>query len=376
MVLIPSNPVWAGDKIGESEILGSGHMGRSRRWVSRRTCILLICLIFFGTDAAIAKPSPPPKDADNTPVSPGVDNATLIKKSPFVEADLTLTTGIRKDELEWSIAGNGIDLLSELSWSDVDSYQVSVAGHAQFQHNVYFRGQFNYAWVIDGSVRDSDYGQDGQRAEWSRSISESTGDQLWDFTMGGGYAFFFLHKRLIVSPLLGVSYHKQNLRIQNGAQVLSETNPFGGSNPPGVGPLSSQLNSSYFARWAGPWIGCDLRYTPKMDPPIHHSMEFRFSMELHWADYYGEGNWNLRGDLAHPKSFEHEADGFGISLTGQWLINMGNQWDITFTASHQEWSTDRGVDRKFLSSGGSSTTKLNGVEWDSTSFMVGAAYHF
>lgn len=353
-------------------------MRRSVRLASSRPCILLICLIFFWSDAAIANPSPQPEDAENPPVSPGAGNTTLIKKTPFIETELTLTAGIRNDELEWAIAGSGVDVLSELSWSDVESYQISMAGHAQLKNNIYFRGQFNYGWIIDGTVRDSDYGADGQSEEWSRSISETTGDQLYDLTIGGGYSFFFLQKRLMVTPLLGYSYHKQNLRIQNGVQVVSEPNPFpGGSDPPAPGPLSSDLNSSYFARWTGLWTGYDLRYRPKMHLPLHRSMEFRFSMELHWADYYGEGIWNLRSDLVgDPKSFEHKACGFGINLTGQWLINVGDQWDITFTASHQKWSTGSGIDRKFLISGGSSTTKLNGVEWESTSFMAGAVYHF
>jgi hypothetical protein len=333
-------------------------------------------LIFIGINTAIAIASP---STDTPQVPPGPDAAgqiTRTQAAPYVESDLILTAGIRKDELEWSIAGNGIDVLSELAWNNVDSYQISLANQTRIRDHVYFRGQFNYAWIIDGKVRDSDYGQNGQSDEWSRSISESTGDQLWELSTGGGYSFYFLQKKLMISPLLGLSYHQQNLRIQNGTQVVSESNPFDSSDPPAVGPLSSQLNSSYLASWTGPWIGCDLRYHPKMQAPVNQTMEFRFSMELHWADYYGEGNWNLRGDLAHPKSFEHKANGFGISLTGQWLINIDKHWGITLTANHQDWSTASGTDRKFFVSGETAVIKLNGVDWTSTSLTVGTVYHF
>jgi hypothetical protein len=293
-----------------------------------------------------------------------------------MEAEFYLTSGSRCDNLEWSIAGNGVNVLSELSWSDVESYQISIGNHIQLKNNLQIRGQFNYAVITNGNLRDSDYGNDGAADEWSRSISESDGDQLWDIAAGGGYAFLFFDKRLALSPMLGISYHKQNLRIQNGRQVISETNPFGGADPPPVGPLSSQLNSSYFARWMGPWVGVDLRYKPKMHPPVYHAMELRFSLELHWADYYGQGNWNLRSDLQHPISFEHEADGFGINLTAQCLVALDDQWDITIAANHQNWSTEAGTDRKFLSSGRSSTTRLNEVAWNSTSYMMGVVYHF
>lgn len=351
-------------------------MGNNARRRGGRLGIILICIVFFGNGVAFGKTLPPYAPSAFKSVTSGDGSASLTASTPMFETEFSLTSGLRKDELEWSIAGNGINVLSELSWSDVESYQVAIGNLTRLKNNVRIRGQFNYAVIMDGKVRDSDYGSNGAADEWSRSISETDGDQLWDITAGGGYTFFFSGNRLAVSPMLGISYHKQNLRIQNGRQVVSEPNPFGGSNPPPVGPLSSQLDSSYCTRWVGPWIGCDLHYKPKMHPPVHHSMEFRFTMELHWADYYGEGNWNLRGDLQNPKSFEHEANGFGINITAQWLIHMADQWDITLTASHQDWSTGSGTDRKFLASGGISTTRLNEVHWQSTSYMMGVVHRF
>lgn len=351
-------------------------MGRSARWRSGIFGIILICIILLGSGIALGETVPPCDATEFEILTPDSGKTTLTKSTGKIETEFSLTSGSRSDDLEWSIAGNGINVLSELSWSNLESYQISAGIHTKLKNNIHLRGRLNYATIIDGELRDSDFGSNGAAGEWSRSISESDGDQLWDITGGGGYAFYFFNKRLALSPMLGISYHKQNLRIQNGRQVLSETNPFGGSNPPAVGPLSSQLDSSYSARWIGPWIGCDLRYKPKMHPPVYHEMEFRLSMELHWAEYYGQGNWNLRGDLQHPKSFEHEADGFGIDITAQWLFNLADKWDITVTANHKDWSTGSGTDRKFLSSGGTSTTPLNEVSWSSTSYMMGAVYHF
>jgi hypothetical protein len=352
-------------------------------WSAKRlggwTCIFLFIFTLLtplqnGIALAV---TPAPKET--TPITTATNegkstwSSTVLKN---VDIEFTLTTGLRTDELDWSIAGNGINTLSELSWTDVESYQITIANRTRLKNNIYCRGAFSYAWIQDGTVRDSDYGQDNRTAEWSRSISESTGDEAWDISAGVGYSFFFMKDRLTLSPLLGLSYHRQNLRIQNGTQTLSGVNPFGGSNPPPVGPLSDQLNSTYFARWFGPWIGCDLSYKPKMRALVLHSMEFRLSLELHWADYEGEGNWNLRGDLQHPKSFEHDTDGFGIAVSGQWMISLAEHWDLTFTVSQQDWSTDSGTDRKFLDGGGTSLTRLNEVNWSSTSIMVGTTYQF
>ena len=352
-------------------------MGWNGRRLGGLVCSLLIWLLIIENGNAFGKEA---KSVDQSKTAVAATGGGTLPwlKNLFSDAktELALTAGFRTDDLDWSIAGNGINILSELEWSDVESYQLSLSGRIQFKNSLYVRGGLNYAWIDDGTVRDSDYGDNGRGVEWSRSISESTGDEVWDLSGGGGYTFYFHQDRFSVTPLIGLSYHKQNLRIQNGGQVVSEVNPFGGDNPPPVGPLSSQLNSTYFARWFGPWIGVDLRYRIKMRPPVSHAMELRLSLELHWADYYGEGNWNLRSTFRHPKSFEHDADGFGISVTAQWLINLADHWDLTVTAMHQDWSTGAGVDRKFLADGDTTTTRLNEVNWESTSFMVGAVYHF
>lgn len=319
----------------------------------------------------------------------GPDSSSEIKPAPTVDTsgskwrtfaedrdfEFSLATGLRNDSLEWNIAGNSAgtnpNILSELDWSDVDSTQVTLANRSRFQRHVYCRTTFSYAAIQDGTVRDSDYDSNGRGDEWSRSISETTGDQMWDISSGGGYAFILNNDRLLVAPLIGFSYHKQNLRIENGYQAISTRSP-----APTIGPLSSELNSTYFARWMGPWVGVDLRYLTEKRGPDYLSMAFGLSVEIHYADFHGEGNWNLRSDLDHPISFEHDADGMGVCISGEWLMTLADGWDLSFSASYQHWSTRSGTDRKYLAGGGSSDTRLNKVKWVSSSFMIGANYHF
>lgn len=357
-------------------LTSSGPVGR---WI-----IVLVGWTLLFHSAALAENS---LSSEANPPSENI--STEAERSFFkrffgnLESEFQLSAGLRTDALDWSIAGTRSggtpNVLSELSWSDVDSYQVSLVNRSHYKKHVYFRGNFNYAWIQDGSVRDSDYTGDFRSGEWSRSISETNDDEAWDLSLGGGYSFFFMQDRLSISPLAGFSYHKQNLRITNGRQVIAEDNPFSadpGDNPPAIGPLSSQLNSTYFARWMGPWVGCDIRYRLQDRSPRFPPIQLGLSVEIHWADYYGEGNWNLRSDLAHPKSFEHEADGNGINITGECLIQLAAHWDLSLNLTVQEWSTSRGKDRKFLADGGTARTRLNKVNWESTSFMVGAVYRF
>ena len=338
-------------------------------------CIFLIILSFAVCGTSFAAEEVPAEANDNSVSATPAVSKMANTFSGEMEIEFFISAGPRKDELSWSIAGSaaGTDpnVLSELEWTSVDSYQITFANRSRFRRHIYCRTVFDYAWVQDGTVRDSDYDGDNQTLEWSRSISESPGDEMWDFSTGVGYAFILSGGRLMVAPLVGYSFSKQNLRIKHGNQVISTRSP-----APAVGPLSGQLNSTYFARWMGPWIGCDMLYRVGVKHPDAHPMQFGLSAELHYADYYGEGNWNLRSDLNHPKSFEHDAEGYGICISGEWLFALTPHWNLNLTADYQYWDTGTGTDRKFLDGGGTAATLLNGVTWTSSSFMVGANYNF
>jgi hypothetical protein len=311
--------------------------------------------------------STPPDSPDATPTS---WHTHFNNRS---EVDLIALASIRKDELQWSIAGNSAgtnpNILSEVTWSNVQSYQVTVEGRAQLNRIVFLRGNLNYGWIQSGRVRDSDYNSDDRQDEYSRSISHNGGDQVWDFSLGAGYPFLFAKDRLLIAPLLGYSYHVQNLRITDGKQVVTWE-----SGPP-LGTIDG-LNSTYRTRWMGPWLGCDLRYRIEGVPTGRQPMELGLSLEIHWTDYEAEANWNLRGDLDHPVSFEHAASGMGYSFTSEWLIELTLQWDLAMRFHYQYYLTDSGKDRIHYVSGDIGTQQLNEVEWKSHSYMLGVTYHF
>lgn len=337
--------------------------------------ILLIVILFIVCGTASGAELEPVASTKAEMLIPPEGSKKAFTFSKDLEVEFSMSAGLRRDELDWSIAGSPAgtnpNVLSELAWTSVDTYQLSLANRSRFRRNFYCRALFDYAWVQDGTVRDSDYDGDNGTLEWSRSINESTGDEMWDFSTGIGYAYILLHERLLVAPMLGFSFSKQNLRIKNGSQVVSTRSP-----APAVGPLSSQLNSTYFARWMGPWIGCDLLYRVGKRASDYMAMQFGLSAELHYADYYGEGNWNLRSDFNHPRSFEHDAEGYGICISGEWVFVVTPQWNLNMTANYQYWDTGTGTDRKFLTDGSTAVTLLNGVTWSSSSLMIGASYQF
>jgi len=291
------------------------------------------------------------------------------KETTRLETDFTLGAGYRVDDLDWNIAGNingsNPNILSELTWDDVESYQVKLQGSFVWPNIVAFRGSADYAWIFDGDNQDSDYQGDNRTLEFSRSNNSTNDGYLWDASLAIGYPLRFGQTVIAtLTPLVGYSYHQQNLEISDGNQAIPDLGPFPG------------LNSSYDAEWKGPWIGFDLLFKAKQIMTFAHRFETYFSYEYHWANYHAEADWNLRDDFAHPKSFEHDADGSGWKVDTGLNFLLHQNWALNFNYEYQNWSTDSGTDKVFFSDGSTATTKLNEVNWTSYALSLGLSLRF
>lgn len=291
------------------------------------------------------------------------------------ELNLRFESGYRVDEIDWSIAGGGIDVLSELEWEDLEIYQLRAAGsltleRGDFPHFAsHLRGSAGYGWIVDGDNRDSDYAGPGRTQEFSRSENSSDDGDVLDLSIGLGPRFRFLDDTLALTPLFGLSYHEQNLEITDGFQTVSVPVIFPPFIivPPDVGPFAG-LDSSYETKWRGPWLGLDVDWHPAARFTLSGSAEY------HWADYEAEADWNLRSDFAHPKSFEHEADGSGVVLSVAAAFDLSDSWALRLSADYQEWETDAGTDRVFFSDGSIAESRLNEVNWQSSAANFGVVY--
>jgi Protochlamydia outer membrane protein len=285
-----------------------------------------------------------------------------------IKTDLSLSAGYRVDDLSWNIAGNlsgtNPNVLSELTWSDLESLQAVVSGKALVNEWLYVRGSLGYGWTFSGDNLDSDFSGNNRTQEYSRSSNSADGGTLLDMSIGLGYQFLFCSGRLRLSPLLGYSYSAQALTLTDGVQVVATP----GLTPP-AGPIQG-LYSTYDASWLGPWLGIDLSFK------VAEKVTLFGTLEYHWATYDADGNLNLRTDLAHPKSFEHDADGKGflIALNAEYLL--AGSWSLNMSLNYQKWSTDPGLDRLYYANGSVAETRLNEVNWDSYALMLGLVYRF
>ncbi|MCM8794260.1 MAG: tetratricopeptide repeat protein [Candidatus Omnitrophica bacterium] len=281
-----------------------------------------------------------------------------------VDAEFMLESGYRADDLNWSIAGNlgGLNpnILSELTWTDLQSFQVKGTGRFTAEKLYYIRGSFAYSWIFNGDNQDSDYDANDRRAEFSRSNNKSDDGTLLDANLGLGYPFgpYAEEYQIRVMPLAGYSYHEQNLTITDGFQTIPATGPFDG------------LDSEYQTQWHGPWVGLDLSI--KLFPKL----KFLGTFEYHWANYLARARWNLRTDFQQPESFRHTADGNGIVGGMRFFYLLSDKWTLYFGGDVQDWSTDPGTDTVFFSDNTTLSTRLNQVNWESWAVSLGGSYTF
>jgi len=293
----------------------------------------------------------------------------------------SLSLGYRVDSLDWNISGESgnPNILSELEWKSMDILQLRGELSGSTDAGIYFRGLANYGGVRDGQNRDSDYAGDNRSLEFSRSGNDVDGSQVMDLSGGLGATLYAAETgQWRIIPMIGYSWHRQDLRMRNGNQVVWDSGNAAllgvGGNVP-LGPFAG-LNSTYKAVWYGPWLGTDVVWDLQGG-----SMLFS-RLETHWVDYYARANWNLRtvannpiSALQHPVSFEHWADGRGWVLELGWRSPLSRRywvWGISLTL--QRWHTGAGLDRIYGADPASPCngncyveTRLNEVNWSSGS---------
>lgn len=305
----------------------------------------------------------------------------LVCNCGVAEAEIKIGVdfGVRNDELNWSIPGefrgqdNNVyqqNIVSELTWKDVKSNYLDA--HGLFKAGQFVvRGDIGYGIINSGDNQDSDYRGNNRTEEFSRSNNKSNGDHVSDTRIGFGLNFDLMVNEvtgpvLQVTPLIGLSSHVQSLRMTNLVQTVSKLQ-YAPSNITVMPSLGSHpgLNSTYEARWSGPWIGIGALY--RVDTQI----ALGAVVEHHKADYSAKANWNLRREFAHPKSYTHNATGDGNVIHLNVEMALRDQVKIVFSITSQEWTTGTGTDRFYFADGSSEYGVLNKVKWRSQAYLLG-----
>jgi hypothetical protein len=285
------------------------------------------------------------------------------------KVSLEVGSGYRVDSLSFNIAADPTgastpNVLSELTWRDLKIFQTQATVRAETEYGLYGKAMVGYGWIVAGSNQDSDYNGDDRTLEYSRSNNDAGFGHVLDGSLALGYDWRVGEGDVSLIPLLGLSYAEQRLSMRNGFQTLSAPPQ---NLPPG--PFNG-LDSSYDARWLGPWLGADAEWR-RGRLTLGASGEYHFA-----AAYSATANWNLRDDFQHPDSFDHSATAEGVVAAASLAWKVDDRWSVRAEGRWQDWSTGHGTDFTNFANGGAGATRLNRVTWTSTSATLSAAYRF
>ncbi len=291
---------------------------------------------------------------------------SIPANSDILDSSWKFTTGIETGaenaSFKWSIA-SALDqnttpnILSELSYDSLiirkQRFFLTLQRDQQWRYHV----SSEFGLIDDGVIRDSDYDGNHRTGEYSRSLSDAKGSKIYELDAIIGYNIIN-QLNFNVEAQFGFSWKHQSFRKREGEQVISSP---GRTLSPGS---IEGLDSRYAAHWFGPSIGVQPRFT-------YGKHEFSFTQHFYLSQYYAEADWNLRSDFAHPKSFEHNANGYGSSTKIAYLWSYNEHLDLNLNVQWENWRTKDGTDTLFFANGSSVDTRLNETRWKTQGISVG-----
>jgi hypothetical protein len=349
----------------------------------KRFCLFLASSLLIGTLAAPAGAQYYRENEGPT----NLDEHTVI----------TVSNGIRLDELDWNIASDlsgtaTPNILSELEWTDVMLYEIKAKLEHTFPMEIpLIKGRLHidaeaaYGGGLSGDNTDSDWNGDDRTEQFSESESDAGGSSTYGvraalgyqinlnlpknkmerYKYGGRYIYYRKPNPktyFTITPMAGYSWEAQDFRMEDGVQTLSD---FGFTVP--VGTALTGLNSEYNTEWSGPFIAAKL----DIEDQKHKG---RLQGEFHLLDYEADAIWNLRTDFAQNPSFIHEGDGDGIKLNAEYAYSFSQSTAFTVEATYVDRSIEDGLDTVFFSNGTQTSTKLNEVNSSTQSLHIGLRY--
>jgi hypothetical protein len=211
----------------------------------------------------------------------------------YADADTTSVqfgVGYRQDDINWKIkTPDAVTPIakSELKFRDLEIFFLGAKLKANIGCSLFVRSSFDYGWILDGRVRESDrfYSDVSSTTFADGGVSEAAAfDQVtvhnhtrrnssnvWDFDIALGYPIQCWCDEFQIAPMIGFNYDRQNIKAHEGT-VLSDSD----LDIPGVEAVAGST-ASYRASWWGPWIGFDVAYVSCECWTLYGEFEFHFT---------------------------------------------------------------------------------------------------
>lgn len=263
--------------------------------------------------------------------------AILILLSSIVHAQTPFNiegrAGIEFSSLEWAVAGNiegnSPNVLSELRWTNLSAanYQI-LASFKAGKINYFFHSSLSPN--ITGQVQDIDYAEDDRVSPIYNEVFSSTAGNKFRTEMG------------IKTQLKNILQISTGIRYRNQRLFLNQE--------------SGRIRSYYNSRWTGVFLGFD------KEVRLHESIAMSLYLDADLSRYYGYGNWKLRNELLHPKSFVHQALSYGFNGAVKTNLQLNKRIGLHAILEGNYTDSFHGKDILYFQDGYSTSTQLNGVK--------------
>ena len=248
--------------------------------------------------------------------------------------------GAERQDFSWSIAGNSAgrdpNVYSELKWRGISgpAGRIDLLWKPGGRWRIMAGG--GRVFARSGSMTDTDYGLDNRFDPLYHQQFKVTAGYSYSGGAAAGYCLF-CGDRFELTPFIGYGYEEQYFPVTD----------------PG-GPYDG-LNSSYAAKWFGPLVKANGTWQ------LSGRWQVVMDASYHQVRYHATADWNEIAGFAHPVSFRHTADGYGIE--GEMGVRYGasSRIGVRATVGYFDWETGTGIDQLYLSTGGGDQTQLNGV---------------
>jgi hypothetical protein len=244
--------------------------------------------------------------------------------------------GEESQDFHWSIAGNSAgqdpNVYSELKWHGVSgpAGRVALEWRPVGRWRVFASG--SRVFTGSGTMTDTDYGLDNRYDPiYHQQFTANAGHSE---SVAGAVGYLLRGARWVVTPYVGYGIDEQYFPVKDPAEGL---------------------NSSYAAKWSGPLVKADGSWQ------LPGRWQVVADLTYHQVRYHATADWNLIPEFAHPVSFRHTADGYGIEVEGGLRYRVGPRVIVGLRGGYFDWETGTGIDQLYLSTGGSDETQLNGA---------------
>jgi len=251
----------------------------------------------------------------------------IVKRSSL-EVEVGLSTWISQGNTKWSHNASGPNFpnnllgnpSSELDYKDVWSNVVELHGQVSLRNGLFFRGQFGYGGIDDGTLIDDDYVSAAGASFFgttvsgpqriSRTESDIDGSNLWYLNADVGYKFLtFAGGRGSLKGFVGYQYWTEKYEAKGINQL--ECTAVGTFCDP-IGPVSNVGQTTVITNeveWNSIRLGLEGGYQITRRFSISGSAAF-----IPYTSLKNEDIHHLRTDLRQDPSFSMSGTGIGANF--------------------------------------------------------------